>query len=236
MMGRARAGGMGLGLMIAGTAVAAPELLVNGGCDRPVAQGWHIVEGSARTTGLIDGGDPARGGLGVLVPYSGFGFLVMGEEAPVSVVLQTGVFPFGSDRLAWRGWARLPERGSLHVTLTAQDDAGATLIESQADFSMAGVGWRAVSLTMTIPPEATGWTLRIEADDPGALGAHLDAASMIGTCLADYNGDRVLNFFDVSDFIADFLAGDPNADLTGNGVVDFFDITELIDSLEFPCD
>jgi hypothetical protein len=48
----------------------------------------------------------------------------------------------------------------------------------------------------------------------------------IETCTADSNGDGVLNFFDLADFIALFNAGDPAADLAAPfGILNFFDLT-----------
>jgi hypothetical protein len=44
----------------------------------------------------------------------------------------------------------------------------------------------------------------------------------------DYNGDSVLNFFDVSEFLADFGAGNLDADITGDCSLNFFDIAEFL--------
>jgi Bacterial Ig domain len=44
---------------------------------------------------------------------------------------------------------------------------------------------------------------------------------------ADFTGDGVLNFFDVSGFLAAFSAQDPAADFTGDSVYNFFDVSEF---------
>lgn len=49
-----------------------------------------------------------------------------------------------------------------------------------------------------------------------------------GDCVADFNDDGVLNFFDVSAFISAFTGMDPSADLTGDGVLNFFDVSAFI--------
>ncbi len=45
-----------------------------------------------------------------------------------------------------------------------------------------------------------------------------------GPCAADFNGDGILDFFDVSAFLAAFSAMHANADMNGDGVFDFFDV------------
>ena len=47
-------------------------------------------------------------------------------------------------------------------------------------------------------------------------------------CSADLNGDGELNFFDVSQFLALYGAGDLSADFDGNGELDFFDISAFL--------
>ncbi len=55
------------------------------------------------------------------------------------------------------------------------------------------------------------------------------------TCPADQNIDGVLNFFDVSRFLADFAAMDPSADFTGDGEFNFFDISAFLGSFSGGC-
>lgn len=47
-------------------------------------------------------------------------------------------------------------------------------------------------------------------------------------CLADFNGDGSLNFFDISAFLTAFSNQDPSADFTGNGTFNFFDISAFL--------
>jgi hypothetical protein len=47
-------------------------------------------------------------------------------------------------------------------------------------------------------------------------------------CAADWNRDGLVNFFDVSGFIADFNDADPAADLNDDGLFNFFDVAEFI--------
>ena len=54
-------------------------------------------------------------------------------------------------------------------------------------------------------------------------------------CPADLTGDGVLNFFDVSAFLAAFNAMDPLADFTGDGVFNFFDVSAFLSSFAAGC-
>ncbi|MDF1809846.1 MAG: GC-type dockerin domain-anchored protein [Phycisphaerales bacterium] len=45
---------------------------------------------------------------------------------------------------------------------------------------------------------------------------------------ADYNGDGSLNFFDVSEFLSDFSAGNTDADLNSDCTLNFFDISTFL--------
>ena len=52
---------------------------------------------------------------------------------------------------------------------------------------------------------------------------------------ADFDGSGDLNFFDVSRFIEQFLAGDLAADLNGDGMLDIFDVSDFIDTFNAGC-
>lgn len=52
--------------------------------------------------------------------------------------------------------------------------------------------------------------------------------------IGDYNGDGQRNFFDISEYIADFNAGEPLADITGDCLFNFFDISAFIAEFNTP--
>jgi len=54
-------------------------------------------------------------------------------------------------------------------------------------------------------------------------------------CIGDYNGDGVLNFFDVSAFLIDFLRRVSSADINGDGLWDFFDVSAFLVSYQSGC-
>ena len=54
-------------------------------------------------------------------------------------------------------------------------------------------------------------------------------------CQADYTDDGVLDFFDVSAFLAAFGASDPIADFNGDGSFDFFDVSAFLAAVAEGC-
>lgn len=55
------------------------------------------------------------------------------------------------------------------------------------------------------------------------------------TCVADFTGDGMLDFFDVSDFINAFSAIDPSADFNDDGNIDFFDVSDYLQAFNAGC-
>lgn len=54
-------------------------------------------------------------------------------------------------------------------------------------------------------------------------------------CPPDFSGDQVLNFFDVSIFLAAFTAMEPAGDFNGDGVWDFFDVSAFLSAFMNGC-
>lgn len=54
-------------------------------------------------------------------------------------------------------------------------------------------------------------------------------------CPADINGDGVLNFFDVSHFLAAFTTGHSEGDFNGDGVFNFFDVSAFLAAFAAGC-
>lgn len=61
----------------------------------------------------------------------------------------------------------------------------------------------------------------------GTIGVFVATPNQ-NACVADFNGDGTLNFFDVSAFISDFGAMNPSADLIDDGSFNFFDVSAFI--------
>ena len=56
-----------------------------------------------------------------------------------------------------------------------------------------------------------------------------------GLCLADCNGDGELNFFDVSEFLSEFIAQEPRADMNDDGAWNFFDVSAYLTAFAAGC-
>ncbi len=63
----------------------------------------------------------------------------------------------------------------------------------------------------------------------------VDVSADCGHCPADFTGDGILDFFDVSAFLQAFIAHDPIADFTDDNVWDFFDISAFLQELAAGC-
>jgi hypothetical protein len=54
-------------------------------------------------------------------------------------------------------------------------------------------------------------------------------------CVVDFNGDGMLNFFDVSAFLVAYQDTDPIADLNADGFFDFFDVSAFLTAYQAGC-
>ena len=92
-----------------------------------------------------------------------------------------------------------------------------------------------------LPPStdgvSTGWNA---ATQGGLLMANaLTYVSRERPCLADFNGDGFLDFFDYDDYVNCFETGTcppgKDADFNGDGFVDFFDYDDFVAAFERGC-
>lgn len=74
-------------------------------------------------------------------------------------------------------------------------------------------------------PVADGYEVWVGTASEAVAVIHVEGAA---ACVADFNSDGELNFFDVQEFLSAFSAHDPSADITGEGVFDFFDVQEFL--------
>jgi len=68
----------------------------------------------------------------------------------------------------------------------------------------------------------------------GTIGVFV-ATPNTNTCVADFNGDGTLDFFDISAFVASFVAMEPSADLNGDGLINFFDVSAFVSAYASGC-
>lgn len=144
---------------------------------------------------------------------------------------------------------QFPGLTTIPVRWTASDDEAIRSFRIQASYD-AGRTWNSVARDIPGDTRAFDWTL---PESTGIADVRVrvvaidhrfqDASDTVGPisiaetdpCPADLNGDGVLNFFDISDFIAAFNAGDPSADLDANGSLNFFDISLYIAAFNAGC-
>ncbi|KAA0214307.1 MAG: hypothetical protein DYG94_07690 [Leptolyngbya sp. PLA3] len=133
-------------------------------------------------------------------------------------------------------WLTDDDEGATTADFYLSTDAGATYPTLLA----SGVPAGDESYYWTVPNLATS-NARIKIlvhDADGNTGFdETDLAFTInGTgCVADWNHDDVLDFFDVAAFLDDFAAQDPVADLTDDGTFDFFDVSAFLAAFSTGC-
>ena len=96
-----------------------------------------------------------------------------------------------------------------------------------------------VTLTSSLPLDATTPLTDDKGNQLGTLTvsgtATIVATAQAPACPADLTGDGVLNFFDVSAFLAAYSAMDPAADFDGNGEYNFFDVSAFLGAYSAGC-
>lgn len=142
------------------------------------------------------------------------------------------------------------EPGTLQlVTWLTDDDEGAT----SADFFLStnggatyptllasGVPAGDESYYWTVPnvPASSARIKIVVHDADGNTGfdeTDLPFAINGTACLADWNHDDVLDFFDIAAFLDDFSTHNPAADLTDDGLFDFFDVSAFLAAFSNGC-
>ena len=66
-------------------------------------------------------------------------------------------------------------------------------------------------------------------------GSASSVPAMLTVCIADYNCDAAVDFFDYLDFVNDFTAGATFADVNGDSSLDFFDYLDFVDAFTAGC-
>jgi hypothetical protein len=57
----------------------------------------------------------------------------------------------------------------------------------------------------------------------------------VPACPGDWNGDGVIDFNDLLEYLNDYNASAPRADINGDGIVDFNDLLEYLNLYNTPC-
>jgi hypothetical protein len=85
-----------------------------------------------------------------------------------------------------------------------------------------------------VPENPAGYVVRFSA---AASSMSLDRVALdaIARCVADFNADGFVDFFDYDDFVTAFEGGAGTADFNRDGFVDFFDYDDFVGAFEAGC-
>lgn len=81
----------------------------------------------------------------------------------------------------------------------------------------------------------TGVFTWVASFDTTAPGSPVSIVAYVDPCLADYNTDGFVDFFDYAEFTEAFTTGTHRADVTGDGFIDFFDYLMYVEAFEAGC-
>lgn len=130
----------------------------------------------------------------------------------------------------------------LEVVLpTGQTVLGNNIVNGQSTFGTTPDEINNVEMVMLPAAFPGDYTIRVKgtAVNEGTQGYALVVTGAVSevadTCPADLTGDGVLDFFDVSAFLAAYNAQDPAADFTGDGAYDFFDVSAFLGAFNAGC-
>lgn len=143
--------------------------------------------------------------------------------------------------LRMSAWMTGTAPDSMKIEFT--DNLGISYTQADSIVSTNG-SWESLSYNIADYVNLTQFfQMRITVTDAGAdttVEAGIDAFSISSEicdsgCPADLNGDGVLDFFDISDFLSAYNSMDPAADFDGNGSFDFFDVSAFLSAFNSGC-
>jgi agmatine/peptidylarginine deiminase len=134
------------------------------------------------------------------------------------------------------GWLSDDDLGATTADFLFSTDGGKTFPTVLADGLDAGSG----SYYWVVPDVATSaGVVRIVVHDADGNTGFDDTDTPFtidgAPCLADFNADDTLDFFDLADFLDAFAAGEESADLNHDWVFDFFDVAAFLDAFSAGC-
>ncbi len=91
------------------------------------------------------------------------------------------------------------------------------------------------TLTLTDVQTADAGMYDVVVSNPCGEVISQSATLTVNACLADFNGDTQVDFFDVQSFLQAFAAEDPSANIVPDGVFDFFDVQAFLGIFSAGC-
>ncbi|MCL4222031.1 MAG: hypothetical protein KJZ65_11760 [Phycisphaerales bacterium] len=189
--------------------------------------------------------DPLTG-VGVLVDISYAGSSRLVQNRP-GTVLAPGVYELNLEGSG--EFLDVALRNYLARTLGGADVTAPQAASPPLEVDLDQDGWVGLSdacLWPTEPTDANGDGQTNQADlefilavvrAGGEEATDLDSDGHPDQCRCpgDWNGDALVNFFDVQAYLAAFSARLPAADLNGDGVHNFFDIQDFLNRFSAAC-
>ena len=130
---------------------------------------------------------------------------------------------------AWY-WLRIDNTGPTMRGVVLSDDQSTELASLTFSLDAGSIPMIGTNLSIAVTQESS-LTQEIRTADVA-----LDSIAVIEPpCPADLNGDGMLNFFDVSVFLAAIGNQDPAADFNNDGMVNFFDISAFLAAFNVGC-
>jgi hypothetical protein len=127
-------------------------------------------------------------------------------------------------------WMRIDNTGPTMRGVLLSDDQSTELASLSFSLDADSIPMIGTTLSIGVTQESS-LTQEIRTADVA-----LDSLVVIEPpCVADMNGDGVLNFFDISAFLTAMAVQDPAADFNNDGAVNFFDISAFLSAFSAGC-
>lgn len=159
-----------------------------------------------------------------------------GDAPGVYMTSQNNAPVIDPDDLIETTWLYDSPEGVTTADLLLSTDGGSTfptILGADFDASTGSFQWSAPNVGST---DARLRLVIRDSDGNESFDESDLSFTITGTaCIADFTGDGLLNFFDVSAFLNAFGSMDPIADLTDDGSFDFFDISVFLNAFSAGC-
>ncbi len=215
----------------------APAMIYPGGIELPIPLGQL---GTLRTA-MMSQADTA---IAVVSAHEIPGVFDVSALVPIELYLEVEVTLMGGEPTVTPIGpipAVLPFDGQVFFIGEESIELSVSLgpLEDSQEIPIGPIELPAVPLELpTLGSETAGVLLTMTADSlfiDTILDVSIHADGVEQDCEADRNGDGILDFFDVSDFLNDFSALDPTADMNSDTQFDFFDVLLYLASFSAGC-
>ncbi len=132
-------------------------------------------------------------------------------------------------------WTNNTELTALFIETNRHPRMYDLYIDDVQGWRSSGGGLMAAFASCFTPTRYGSWGLLEYQDQPLDLAHKMRAWIDLSTNPADYDHSGSIDFFDISSFLADLIAGDPAADINHDNTLDFFDVSAFLSLLSSDC-